>query len=225
MKIFELIAVLIVLVSIPRPLKSEIVLFDDTFDQSEWDEQIFVVSGGAAFTTNQVLVGGNSGAFRRMTHSLPGPSSIGVFHRYLPATYNPSVSGEIQSLDYSEDRIQINPPFGGAIIGASAALEQDGVVYLGPDIEFTSLSWQTIEMMDLNASHFSSNGNNPDFTNTGGIIHFGFTRSNTRNGSAPLVTTEHGIDNWSFTINTVPEPSSLSLLGLVVLPLVSRRRT
>jgi len=57
---------------------------------------------------------------------------------------------------------------------------------------------------------------------TGGVIHFGYSRSNS-NGAGGTIDTTSGIDNWSFTVNQVPEPS-LSALMFAACLLPGRRR-
>src|SRR5215831_5747758 len=93
--------------------------FDGTFSPADWSATI-VSTDGATHSVSQSTTGGNPGEYRFMQHVLPSGRSIGVVHQYLAGVYDPSTSGAIDALDYREDRIEFNPPFPGAAIGAGA---------------------------------------------------------------------------------------------------------
>ncbi len=215
--------IIVACLSIAASAQGDIVISDQTFDSADWSTTFYSLSGSASSTVSQQTSGGNPDGYRRMTHTLVGISNIGVFHAYLPETYNPSASGAIQSLDYSQDQAQFFPPFQGAAIGSTPALRQDGIIYFGPSLEYTNLSWQTATLSDLTASDFSNAGLNPDFGATGSVIEFGYGRSNSNTG-AGIYSTVHGIDNWSYTITQVPEPSSCGLLIGSLVAIGARRR-
>ena len=194
---------------------------DGNFDPANWTTTTIATTGGASHSVSQPATGGNPGVYRLMVHSLPGLSSIVVAHQFTGASYDPSVQGAISRLDYSEDQIEIDPPFAGAAIGAHPAVLQDGTWYYGPDLVFTNLSWQTVSLSGLTAADFSNAGVHPDFSASGSIIHFGFTRSNSNTGNSSTVTTS-GIDNWSFVVTTASTtalsatPPSPSIYGQTV---------
>lgn len=194
-----------------------VTIADSTFLPANWSSNVEFSSNGASESNEQRMVGGNSDEFRFMIHDLdPGPAQISVSHLFLGASYNPSVQGAIESLDYSEDQIEFDPPFSGAAIGALPALFQDGQIFVGPDITFSNLMWQTTALNGLTASDFNAGGENPDFSLSGGEITFGFVRSNSNTTSSGRIT-QHGIDNWRFTLHTtaIPEPASSGLLLLI----------
>ncbi len=199
-----------------------VIISDSTFNDSDWTATVAASTGGSSQTALQNASGGNPGAYRFMTHTLPGHSSIAVVHFFQPETYTPSTQGAITSLDYSEDRIQFNPPFNGAAIGATPLLEQGGVFFFGPDITYTSTAWTTLSLTGLTAANFSSGSNHPDFSASGTTIMFGYLRSNTNIADQQIIT-QHGIDNWSFTIHnavqSVPDSGGmpLPLLGLLAI--------
>ena len=193
------------------PSRAELVISDAMFNPSDWSATVYSVSGTASHTDEQSLTGGNPGAYRRMSHILSSSGNIGVAHLFLADSFDPSTAGAIVSLDYRENRIEFNPPFTGAAIGASPVLRQDDVFYFGPSITFTNLSWDAVQLTGLTATDFTSISlEHPDFSTSGGLIHFGYARSNTSN-SVVGVTTQHGIDNWSYTVHAIPEPGSFMI--------------
>lgn len=203
--------------------RADVVVSDASFAAGDWLATVYFTSGGnPTHGESAAPSGGNPGAFRSMTHQVPLSSSIGVFHEFLPFTYDPAVSGAIDSLTYREDRIEFSPPFAGAAIGANPALIQGGVTYFGSNITFTNTSWATVQLHGLTSLSFTSAINtHPDFTSSGGPIRFGFARSNTSTSSLGFGTF-HGIDNWSFTLHGAAavgvegaDPSALTELRIV----------
>ena len=142
--------------------------------------------------------GGNAGGYRQMQHLFTGAGSITVYHNYVAMTYDPSTQGAIDLFNYSEDEIELNPPFVGAAVGAGISFTQGGIpnlVLLRPPAgAFTNTVWETTTRMDLDKSDFPG----LNFTSTGGPITFGYYRANTNNAGALTVT--HGIDNWKVEI-------------------------
>lgn len=178
--------------------EAQTTLLDGTFDTAYWSTTVTNWGGGTE-SEQQMLTGGNPSAYLQITHWVaPGPSEIVGSHEFLGGSYDPSTAGAITSLNYREDQIEFNPPWPGAAIGAGPLLFQNGVIYSGPDLTFTSLSWQTAELRGLTATDFTAGGSHPDFSAAGGVIRFGFWRSNGNIGAG--YTTVSGIDNWSFTI-------------------------
>ncbi len=113
------------------------IISDSAFADADWSATVLLTTNGATDTAAQVTTGGNPGAFRFMTHTMPpavgsGPlqkTQIWVFHEYLPTSYDPAAQGAIASLDYAEDRIQEAPPFPNAMIAGRPALMQGSEVY------------------------------------------------------------------------------------------------
>ena len=135
-----------------------------------------------------------------MEHLLPGTpdgSSITAYH-LSDQEYDPA-EGAISHLNYSEDRIQFNPPFEGAAIGTSLFLVQDGTRYLiaVADGVFRSETWERVRVEGLTEQSFVEG---LDFSVNGAPIQFGFFRSNGHNASETGIVTNHAIDNWRFEI-------------------------
>ncbi len=180
---------------------------DSEFAPADWMPIVTKTTGGASQSVSQSGSGGNPGAYRAMIHSLPPNSNIVVVHEFLGASYDPAVQGAISTLDYREDHKEFNPPFAGAAIGAKPALRQAGVWYFGPDLTFNGLSWQSVNLTGLTNMDFSGpGGSHPDFTASGGVISFGFVRSNTNSSNTSSFDTTSGIDNWSYTLQAQSLP-------------------
>lgn len=187
---------------VPAPVAAGTVMYlDDDFNEADWTLIVTESNGGASQTASQALSGGNPGAYRYMTHGLPSPSFISIVHVFN-AIYDPAVSGPIDSIDYREDRIQLNPPHPNAAIGALGFVFQNGRYYYTSNIQFTNTSWQTVDLRGLTAGDFTSGSEHPDFTANGSPLQFGYMRGNTNTPGGFSISTTHGIDNWSVTLHT-----------------------
>jgi len=203
---------------------------DGTFNDSDWTSVIQQWGNGGSVITTPVASGGSPGAYLQVVTSVNGgpPEStvVGAFFR-VGAAYDPSAQGAITGIDYSEsDKMFIGSGDGQ---GAGAAVRQGGLVYcaLDPAARFYAVTptWTSNSVSNLQASAFlvlGVPGSHPDFSATGGPIDFEFYRANSlpSYGSAYSITA--GLDNWSVTINQIPEPSaavgliSMATIGLIV---------
>ncbi len=209
---------------------------DSTFNEEDWELTTFTRGLGGSIFTQQFPDYGNDGEFMHVVNTVyptPGVQDswvIGV-HRKTDAIYNPKTQGAIQSIDFSEDSIL----FGGWYLGQSSgiALWQDDRFYLaggvGPQVESWTQKQQTnLQQHDFfrytdnpqNFLDFSINGQ-PDFSENGSPIQFGFFRSNSVCQTCNAVAVHAGIDNWKVTVHTedppasTPEPSTL--VGILLL--------
>jgi hypothetical protein len=141
--------------------------------------------------------GGNPDGYRQMKHFFAGAGTISVYHYYQTTTYNPSMQGAIDYINYSEDQKELNPLFLGAAVGTGFSMMQGGtrynIILRSPSGAFTNTAWETTSAV-LRASDFSG----VNFTATGGPITFGYFRSNSSGGGTNTVT--HGIDNWKVEV-------------------------
>ena len=202
--------------------------FDGTFTPANWTLSTATLVNGGSAAASQVTSGGNPGDHRKidLVVSAGGAgSAIFAYSLNQNAIWDPSVQGEILSLDYSEDG-QLFLATGGATVSRGGpALLQGGTLYHYSAFNISNPSaWSLLSVTGATSTNFVQLGtsNHPDFTSTGSLITFGYLRAN----STPSVvgyTTESGIDNWSLTLS-VPEPALLALLlvGLAGLRLFQR---
>jgi hypothetical protein len=213
--------------------------FDGTFANANWNNtKILDPSGTGSFTAFQVASGGNPGAFQETILNF-NPPAIDVSHLNPTFTYDPSTQGAIASINFNYDSIEFSPLQGIEVV-YSPLLFQNGTYYTGVFDNVNQSVWTNFAHNGLTASDFvrdfdgltlpGSGPAIPDFSSTGGPIEFGFATGNTAPCFIPCSTTISGIDNLSFTLNTVqptiPEPASLALLatGIVGIGIMSCRR-
>lgn len=215
-----------------------VVLSDGQFDDADWSVQFdgtnvsrLDPSGGVQFP-----LGGNPGAFREITNAgfnfqAGGGASIqDIFSWHLNTAqpYDPSVSGAIESLDFTEDGILLAAPAQTGYL----ALKQDGLLFRSKQsFVLDSPGWQSSSLSNLQAQDFEVlfNGSflptgNPDFSSTGSQIEFGVVRL-TLVGGRQLPRARSGLDNWRIELTTsrIPEPNAALLLILGSSMLLVRR--
>jgi hypothetical protein len=175
------------------------VVFQDDFSVGDlWEETVISATTGATSTFETRPTGGVSGGYRHMTHVFAAPGNIAVQHLYTGGSYDPSVDGAIEHINYSEWRIQLDPPFPTARIGSLALVVQSGVVYtarINDETSYASQTWEKGEAVQLTAADFGPAG--LDLSDQGAEIFFGFYRANSTGG---VLTTTHGIDDWRVEI-------------------------
>lgn len=217
------------LIAIATPAgAATITLSDQVFDDADWTIATLELGGGGIVNASQALTGGNLGEYRNVVNEVVnGPGTIRGFHLNTTAVYDPSTQGAIASLDYYEDSIMFDG-FGQGQASA-AALFQDGIYYYSTRRVLANQlnSWTSQSILSLTALEFTD-GNlaTPDFSSSGGLITFGFARSNSIPGAGGYII-DAGIDNWAVSINTVnpvPVPAALWLFGTALFGLAGLRR-
>ena len=91
---------------------AQTVFTDGVFADADWTFHLFEVGAGGTVAYHQSLSGGNPGEFRVIRNTVPansGEARVYGFYLREEATYNPSAQGEISSITYSEDSVQIDP--------------------------------------------------------------------------------------------------------------------
>jgi hypothetical protein len=214
---------------------STVSYFDGTFNKDDWRASIVAQSGNpAGFSAVQAVDGGNPGAFRLGFHSYGGAisgGSISLGHLYSYATWDPSTDGAIDSLKFQMDIAAFNTGTSGAV-AFRPFLEQDGKSFYGSANQVSvNSAWTTFLAANLDASDFIAyqDSSNPDFSEEGGEITFGFLSANgTGFGFSETV---FGVDNWSVTIdaelptpNEQPVPEPATILGAAALGALILRR-
>lgn len=99
-------------------------------------------------------------------------------------------------------------------------MEQGGQFFIAAFVAspFGTNAWQNRSSTGLTTADFSPFFvlSHPDFSATGGVIEFGYVRTNTITGAVGTV--QDGIDNWSVNVTAspsgVPEPASVWLMGV-----------
>lgn len=208
---------------------SEITFFDGTFTNSDWTNSINISQGpfsSVSYSDTQVASGGNPGDYRLDTRTWGLGTQAQVYNLNSLAVYDPSKQGAIGSISFSEDIIGFGSNDGDTY-GDGLLLEQGGQLFVGALVASSSgtNTWQSRSSIGLTAADFTPffGVSHPDFSKEGGPIMFGYIRTNTNPGG--IVTLQDGIDNWSVTVSTIPEPETyvLMLAGFLIIGTVARR--
>ena len=176
--------------------------FDTTFLDADWTVSVESINGGGTGT------GWHNGAGWRSTVNTlndaePGiVNTIYVFHARNGATYDPSTSGSILSIEYIEETQRVS----GGRQSCGLALRQGGVVYYGPGFlsPLTFNDWRPTTQAALVTSDFdaiSPGMQSPNFGATGGVIEFGFYRATSTSAGGLGSTTVGGIKTWSVVLD------------------------
>lgn len=188
-----------------EPAGPPITISDSMFDPSDW--AIEDGESGDGTETDEQVLGANP--YRKMRTELPAASLSYRRYLYTAFEYDPSRSGAIRSLDFSERRRQLDsmvppplPPLPlSASVGGAFVLVQDGRVHEVTGSVVYDADWTTLERVDLEPSDFTMVGGVlPDFSANGGKIRFGYRRLG-HNLSDEDAWFEHAIDDWTVTIH------------------------
>ena len=136
---------------------------------------------------------------------------------YDPLEFGPAVSIDMQ-LDVSPNAIG-----GTSHVNITLALIQDEPFIITPTaespiVDATTSPWSTLSQTGLQASDFEAVDGGPEIPDFGRPFQFGYLFSGDYSTSG--LTVELGIDNMEATVNTIPEPSSITLalaMGTAVL--------
>jgi len=208
----------------------DIVFQDGDFADGDWQTEVFIYGNGYGGTTVRETSGGNGGAYRKTTLDVASAPSgslsrVAAYSWNTKAVYDPAVSGAIEKITYSEDNLVVS----GHWCRTHLALRQDGKAFHSYgsdwDLGFQNSNWVTHSWVGEHPADFaleySQEWINPDFSETGAPITFGYMRRLTTTDRYSYVSVT-GIDNWSVTV--VPEPATMSLMGILGLGLLRKRR-
>lgn len=187
-----------------------IVFHDGEFRPQDWSVSDARVIDRPPLVHSELALasGGNPGAFRRISFTLPADAGVGgVVYLSNLALYTPQQQGALRAIDYAEDCFALQPSDIQAI-QAALAIEQAGRTYLlWSDGRFCNwANWQRLaQRAGLEASDFSlfygpacgAAEHCPDFSATAPPLRFGHLRSVM---GRPGDVIDHGVDNWSVTV-------------------------
>lgn len=219
-KPFCIFIVFAALLSIASISKADTVFSDATFNDANWNITISAASMNGTSIGIQEASGGNPDEYRRVTQEVTSlPGLIQAYHLNSNFVYDPSMSGAIDTIDWSIDfqNLQVGQ-------AVALALQQDGNLFIADVFTTTAAGtgvWNNHALNGIVASDFNLGG--LDFSDTAAPITLGFFTAN----SGQIGIFETGYDNLQITIRTsVPEPSSMLLLGISMgLALICRRGT
>jgi hypothetical protein len=209
---------------------------DGTFPEADWSLTQFTAGGGGSSTAQQVLTFGNPDAYRLVINDLnaapPGSRSVVLSANiYAPFTYDPSVSGAIASLDYSEDTACRGGCNGQEQFTGPAVLQGGKVYILSTSTVLTGNgpNWATRPLNGLTAADFGlvkvtpttlfDNTRHPNFSARGAPIQFGFFRANGSSSAGYELQT--GIDNWRITLTVAPPRAGAPALDAFALAVLA----
>jgi len=197
-----LIGLFIFALTFDRQGMAQVTFTDGTFNPVQWTStKILDNTPGqsATFTAQQLLLGGNPGFFRRVSHTYVN-GTIFVAHVKGSAVYDPATQGAISSVCCSLEGKALNQT--GAVF-YSPLLVQNGFYYRSEGTTVASPDWTPVHLGPLYASgNFTVVGPGPaqpDFSAGGAPITLGYLTGNT--GGPQPDTRESGLDNWEITIN------------------------
>ncbi len=181
-----------------------VVIEDDFEAVNACDAWSSNVAGNGTFvaTDGCEAAGGDPAGYRTMKHEVTDVGNVVISHWFSGETYDPSVEGAIERIDYSEDHIITQPAFVGGAVGIGFRLEQGGTWYTYTIGGFDDTQWASYAVSLTPADFVPAPG--PDFSISGGEIQFGYVRSNSNTTDGATSTSVHGIDNWQVVIVQAP---------------------
>lgn len=211
---------------------------------AQWTQSEIENTGGQTLSWSAVdNGGGNPGSyglfsFNKAATSQFGSSAIRVANIYNQFTYDPAVSGALESVTFTLDA----KGFSSNVTSQAAAflrpvIEQNGISFsvLSIDSLISVGNWNTFTWSFTSSSNWvdaiaGDPAFVPDFSASGAPIQFGFRFSlnltcNSSVGCRPTLTST-GVDNFQVSVTSVPEPGTYAMMlaGLGLLGFASRRQ-
>lgn len=177
---------------------------DGSFTGAWTSTKILDTTAGASatFGTTTQPVAGNPGAYREVSHTF-STGAIAVSHFDAANQFDPSLM-PVYEVDVSYDLRHFTPALGA--VRYHLAIEQGGVVFVGPFDDIFPDAWTSFAHTGLVASDFTNylGGTplHPDFTAGGALFTLGYVTSNSVNGGP--ITKFSGIDNWRVVLELAP---------------------
>jgi hypothetical protein len=195
------------------------VVFDGDFDDANWSLTTFQYGPNGGSGSASQVVGGVPGTCRMVTNTC-GSNGSGAWNlsTYTAFSYNPSAGGALTDLSFPIDSRYVN-----GLQAMGFVVEQDNhfwrVGYF-----LNTPSWVTYAITPTAAEFYAMDVGMPalpDFSASGGVIHFGFYSGNSSSSTGSGYSRSGLYDN--FVVNFVPSPAGLVVAGAVGL-LPGRRR-
>ena len=209
-----------------------VVFIEDSMDNGSGDYTAFSFlltgSGDHGASLSEEVSGGNPDAYLVLSNFYGSnfDSSLGsgqqAFLGYFPLTWNPSIQGEILSVSFSVDVLNLTPAFStlGFTIDDINGGNGAGFTSLAPDSAWQTISTGPLANLDFSARDFAGNL----------ALRFGIAAvSDKLDVDGVEETVAIGVDNFRVEIEFAPIPETGSfapLAGLVALgfALLRRRR-
>jgi hypothetical protein len=193
---------------------AETLSYSDTlFWDGDWN---MYPEGSGSVSSARYDSNGNPAPSRWVSNTVNADSTVYGFHMRRGATWYPAASGGITSLAFSIDGMPFADAPGDGM-GFTFALRQGDrnfEVVTSDGVGSTAGVWKTLTYTGLTASNFRTVTGalaNPDFTEAGAAIQFGFRTGNSSIG--PGYTRVALFDNWSVTVTPVVPPALVAPAG------------
>lgn len=203
-----------------RGVQAEIVFSDGDFSPGDWYYKSWTRNGTVTLVRD--AVSGNPGACVNITTDDIGWggtnwAAVEVCRNDV-FTWNPATDGEILTVQMAIDTKRFHD--GAQYL--NVIVEQGGKYYGAPlsPMSTGESNWHTLTLGPYSVSHFNNWAgpadedwrpfDHPDFSPTGSALRFGFAAGCPYHG---LSMRSHFYDNWSVSLDVVPEPSAALLLA------------
>jgi hypothetical protein len=183
-----------------------VVFQDSEFALADWLGGAIVqpLVGGPTHAEEQIASGGNPGAYRQVTLSMPGGNSLlTAFSTYQGAAYDPVAQGPVYLIDFAEDCIALPGVLG---VGPLLLLEQDGRRYAAGGGAFCDATWRKqpylhsafarSDFVQFDGPTCAAGAACPDFSANGKPLRFGLVNFNQGSPGFVGASGGFGIDNW-----------------------------
>jgi len=196
-------------------LADDRMVFEDSeFLDSAWSVFVYNTTNDSTQSASQQSVGGNGGAFRQMTHVLPSPSSIGVFHFRSDWTVPAADFGRLEIISMTHDRIVNAPAFQGAAVGEGLMIRQGASIFFISASATSTTVWDggvvtgsLDDLLPIGDAVLDTDAAAPD-------VVLGYFKSNTNSSTVGAARINgHGVDNLRIEVTLADQGCSAADLA------------